>query len=154
SVTLSGETGPLEEIARLLDERGVFCRMLKVQYAFHSAQMDPIRDELLAALDGLAPRPATLPFFSAVTGRRPHGPGRDHESWWHNVRRTVRFADAADRLVEMGCDTFVELSPHPVLAAAVTECCQHRGKKATVLPSLRRPSPRVLSPSEGERGRG
>ena len=52
SVTLSGEAGPLEELAALLEARGVFCRFLKVRYAFHSAQMDPIRDELLAALDG------------------------------------------------------------------------------------------------------
>ena len=32
----------------------------------------------------------------------------------------------------------IELSPHPVLSAAVTECYQHHGKRPTVLPSLRR----------------
>ncbi|HZT82792.1 MAG TPA: type I polyketide synthase, partial [Gemmataceae bacterium] len=156
SVTLSGEAGPLEEIARQLDERGVFCRMLKVRYAFHSAQMDPIRDGLLAALDGIRPRPATLPFFSTVTGQRIAGPELGPEYWWHNVRRTVRFADGVGQLIGLGCDTVVELGPHPVLAAAVTECYQagraphavreaacgarpaERDKKATVLPSLRR----------------
>ena len=74
SVTLSGEAGPLEEIAGRLEARGVFCRFLQVRYAFHSAQMDPIRDELLAALDGIRPRPATLPLFSTVTGRPVEGP--------------------------------------------------------------------------------
>src|SRR5262249_14380901 len=45
SVTLSGEAEPLEAIARRLEDSGAFCRFLKVEYAFHSAQMDPIRDE-------------------------------------------------------------------------------------------------------------
>jgi acyl transferase domain-containing protein/aryl carrier-like protein len=138
SVTLSGEPGPLEEIARLLEDRRVFCRFLKVQYAFHSAQMDPVRDELLASLNGIEPGPAKLPFFSTVTGRRIHGPELGPEYWWHNVRQTVRFAEGADRLVELGCNAVVELSPHPVLATAVAECCQYRHKKVTVLPSLRR----------------
>ena len=38
SVTLSGESGPLEEIAGRLEARGVFCRFLRVRYAFHSAR--------------------------------------------------------------------------------------------------------------------
>ena len=53
SVTLSGESAALEELAAVLEGRGTFCRFLKVQYAFHSASMDPIRDELLAALEGI-----------------------------------------------------------------------------------------------------
>jgi len=138
SVTLSGEGAPLEEIAGLLEERGVFCRFLKVRHAFHSAQMGPIRRELLAALEGIRPRPATLPLFSTVTGRPIEGPELGPAYWWANVRRTVRFADGVERLTELGCDATVELSPHPVLTAAVTECYQAQGKNATVLPSLRR----------------
>ena len=98
SVTLSGEAGPLEELAGLLEERGVFCRFLKVRYAFHSAQMDPIRDELLAALEGIRPRPASLPLFSTVTGRPIEGPELGPEYWWQNVRQTVRFAEGVERL--------------------------------------------------------
>ena len=138
SVTLSGESGPLEEIAGRLEARGVFCRFLRVRYAFHSAQMDPIRDGLLAALDGIRPRPAKLPLVSTVTGRPVDGPELGPEYWWDNVRRTVRFADGVDRLIDLGCDTAVELSPHPVLTASVIECYQHRGQGVAVLPSLRR----------------
>ena len=129
SVTFSGEAGPLEEIAGRLEARGVFCRFLRVRYAFHSAQMDPIRDELLAALEGIRPRPASLPLVSTVTGRPVEGPELGPEYWWDNVRRTVRFADGVERLIELGCDTAVELSPHPVLTASVIECYQHRGQR-------------------------
>jgi acyl transferase domain-containing protein/aryl carrier-like protein len=138
SVTLSGEAGPLEEIARVLEERGIFWRFLQVHYAFHSAQMDPIRDELLTSLRGLRARPAELPLFSTVLGRRIDGPEMGPEYWWRNVRQTVQFAAGVDHLIDMGCDTVVELSPHPVLAVSVAECYQQRGKKAHALPSLRR----------------
>ncbi|MDR3636765.1 MAG: beta-ketoacyl synthase N-terminal-like domain-containing protein, partial [Isosphaeraceae bacterium] len=141
SVTLSGDAGPLEEIAAGLDASGVFHRFLKVQYAFHSAQMDPIRDELLRALQGIRPRRARLPLFSTVTGRRVEGLELGPEYWWQNIRQAVRFADGMERLIERDIDTLVELSPHPVLAASIIECFQHRGRKAAVLPSLRRHEP-------------
>jgi amino acid adenylation domain-containing protein len=138
SVTLSGEPGPLEAIAKELEARGVFHRFLQVQYAFHSAQMDPIRDELIRSLAGIAPGTAALPLFSTVTGERVRGPELGPDYWWQNVRRTVRFADGVGKLIDLGCDTVVELSPHPVLTAAVGECYRHRGKTVTALPSLRR----------------
>jgi acyl transferase domain-containing protein/NADPH:quinone reductase-like Zn-dependent oxidoreductase/aryl carrier-like protein len=145
SVTLSGEAGPLEEIAHILDCRGIFYRFLQVQYAFHSAQMDPARDELLASLRDIQPHPATLPLFSTVYGRRIGGPEMGPDYWWRNVRQTVQFAAAVEQLLIWGCDTVVELSPHPVLAASVAECARHRssvggkGKgEVQILPSLRR----------------
>ncbi len=143
SVTLSGEAGPLEECAERIQLRGVFYRFLKVQYAFHSAQMDPIRAELLAALEGIRPKKAALPLFSTVSGRRVEGPELGPLYWWQNVRQAVRFADGVNGLIERDTDIVVELSPHPVLASSVTECFAHQGKQATVLPSLRR--------QEGER---
>jgi acyl transferase domain-containing protein/NADPH:quinone reductase-like Zn-dependent oxidoreductase/acyl carrier protein len=138
SVTLSGDAEPLEEIARVLERRQVFCRFLQVQYAFHSAQMDPVRDELLASLRSLQPRPATLPLFSTVFGQRIDGPEMGPEYWWRNVRQTVQFSPAVDHLLDGGYDAVVELSPHPVLAASVAECSQHRGKTVSIMPSLRR----------------
>jgi acyl transferase domain-containing protein/NADPH:quinone reductase-like Zn-dependent oxidoreductase/acyl carrier protein len=138
SVTLSGEAEPLEEIARLLEPRRVFCRFLQVQYAFHSGQMDPVREELLASLRGLQPRAATLPLFSTVLGRRIDGPEMGPEYWWRNVRQTVQFADTVGRLLDWRCDTFVELSPHPVLIASLVECAGQRGQSVQALPSLRR----------------
>lgn len=138
SVTISGDPAPLAEIARQLQERGIFHRQLQVQYAFHSAHMDPVQADLLAALAGIRPQPATLPFVSTVQGKQLAGPELSPEYWWHNVRQGVRFADGVDRLVELGCDTALELGPHPVLAAAIAECYQQRGRKVKVVASLRR----------------
>ena len=70
--------------------------------------MDPHRDVLLFAVVGFGPRPATLPLFSTVTGRPIEGTELGPEYWWGNVRRTVRFADGVERLIELGCDAAVE----------------------------------------------
>jgi acyl transferase domain-containing protein/NADPH:quinone reductase-like Zn-dependent oxidoreductase/aryl carrier-like protein len=138
SLTLSGDPRLLDRIADQLQARQVFQRRLHVQYAFHSAQMDPIRTNLLAALQGIRPQPGKLPLISTVTGQQVEGTELGPEYWWHNVRDRVRFADATARLTDFEIDMVVELSPHPVLAASVAECFQSRERRVTVLPSLRR----------------
>src|SRR5206468_8472408 len=67
SVTLSGDGAALEEIAATLASREVFCRFLQVNYAFHSPQMDSIREELLRSLGTVARDFARLPMISTVT---------------------------------------------------------------------------------------
>lgn len=138
SVTLSGDAGALNEIAQTLEQRQVFCRFLRVQYAFHSPQMDPVREELLRSLQGLRPNPATKPIYSTVTGQLGQGSEFDADYWWQNVRQPVRFAQAVRGLIETGYDAFLELSPHPVLASSVAECLQAKQQPGLVLPSLRR----------------
>jgi acyl transferase domain-containing protein/aryl carrier-like protein len=139
--TLSGDAAILEEMARHLETFGVFNRFLRVKVPYHSHYMDPLRDELLARLDGLRPQSAAIPFYSAVTGTRIDGSGVDAEYWWHNVRSTVLFAAAFSQLVDDGCTVFVELSPHPVLAGSITELLAHLGREGVVVPSLRRREP-------------
>ncbi|MGH9389914.1 MAG: polyketide synthase dehydratase domain-containing protein, partial [Vicinamibacteria bacterium] len=60
------------------------------------------------------------------------------EYWWQNVRMPVRFATAMEILLGQGFNTFLELSPHPVLAANILECEGGSKERPTVLHSLRR----------------
>ncbi|MGH8056854.1 MAG: polyketide synthase dehydratase domain-containing protein [Candidatus Entotheonellia bacterium] len=138
SATLSGDPQALEEISQACNAAGMFCRFLPVNYAFHSQHTEPVRAELLASLDGLDLQPTLLPMLSTVTGEPVEGRQLDKHYWWRNVREGVRFADAVDRLITSDYEAFVELSPHPVLSAAVSECLSHRGRQGTALPSLRR----------------
>ena len=41
---------------------------LDLDYAFHSAAMEPVRETLLGALGTMAPHHGTIPFISTVTG--------------------------------------------------------------------------------------
>ena len=68
-MTLSGDGEPLEAIAAELEARGAFNRFLAVQYAFHSAHMDGVREDLIDALGVVPLHPARVPVFSTVTAR-------------------------------------------------------------------------------------
>ncbi|HYX25759.1 MAG TPA: acyltransferase domain-containing protein, partial [Thermoanaerobaculia bacterium] len=108
-------------------------RRLRVDYAFHTAQMEPFDAQVEAELTGLQPRPAAVPLVSTVTGRPLEGPEMDGAYWRRNVRQPVRFADAVATLAA-GHATFLEIGPHPVLASAIVQGIE----SAVVLASLRR----------------
>ena len=141
SVTLSGDAGALDQVVAELGARGVLCRALRVNYAFHSPQMEPFRGELADALRGLAPHPAHLTLISTVTGAKATATDYDAVYWARNIRQPVRFADAIQCLIDKGCTAFVEISPHPVLSPAISETLATRGRSGLVVPSLRRGKP-------------
>ena len=54
STVLSGDPAALAAILDRLQRRDIFCRMVKVDFASHSPQMEPLRADLLQALAGVA----------------------------------------------------------------------------------------------------
>lgn len=123
SVSISGEPEALAEIFPKFEAQGVFCRYVPVEYAFHSAQMNPVKDAIIPRLDKLEVESPKLPIYSTVTGSLcPGGFQFDAEYWWHNVRESVRFADAIKSLLDDGYRGFLELSSHPVLNPSLKQC--------------------------------
>lgn len=135
SVVLSGDGDAVAEALAELDRRGIFCRRLPVEYAFHSDLMAPYGAELAEALDGLEPGQAGIPLVSTMTGDWIEGPLLGPGYWARTVTDPVLFAPATERLAGYGVDTFLELGPHPALGGPLRECA---GEGARVLPSLRR----------------
>ncbi|MCW3841499.1 SDR family NAD(P)-dependent oxidoreductase [Micromonospora yasonensis] len=139
STVLSGDGPALAALAEALQAEGIFCRLLEsVDYASHSPQMEPLRAELAALLDGLTPRPGTVPIISTVTARPIDGTALDAGYWATNLREPVLFDVAVTGLVDAGHDVFVEISPHPVLGDPVTERIARQQRDAVVVASLRR----------------
>ncbi|MDX1930748.1 MAG: type I polyketide synthase [Pirellulaceae bacterium] len=138
SITLSGAVSAIEQLFQQLTAANVFCRRLKVEYAFHSSHMDPVCDELLRSLSSIRPKKNHTELISTVTGKLIDGAALDAEYWWQNVRHSVLFADAMQGLAERDCDVALELGPHPVLAFSIAECFQAHGKQIQSLPSLHR----------------
>lgn len=138
SVTLSGDESALQDFVKPLIEKGVFCKFLVVQIPFHSAYMDPIKEELLQVLSDLCPRPATIPLYSTALGAKVDGAELDNQYWWKNVRGSVLFADAVNRILDDGYSVFLEIGPHPVLGASISECMDDRQMKGKQLFSLKR----------------
>ena len=140
STVVAGEVSALEELLAQLERDGVFCRPVKVDVASHSPQVDPLREDLLRGLAGLAAAETRIPMCSTVTGAPIDGAVLGAAYWMRNLRDTVQFATAVRRLREDGCDTFIEISPHPVLLPAIEQGLA-TGRPGLCLPSLRRNEP-------------
>ena len=143
SVTLSGEPEPLEQIARKLEERGVFHRYLKVNYAFHSHQMEAIKDELLESLGRVEVREPRLPLYSTVSGEAFREGDFNANYWWRNVRCPVRFSQAISAVSERGSKLFLEVSSHPALVGSIAETLGARSAVGKAFYSLRRREPEL-----------
>lgn len=144
STVLSGDAGVLENIRAQLDNRGVFCRWVKVDVASHSPQMDFLLDELRQLLDGVSSEVGAVPIYSTVKGVRIDGSGLDAQYWVDNLRQTVHFGGAIQQLIADGHDLFLELSPHPILLSAVEQGFDAAGDQVSrSLGSMRREEPGV-----------
>src|ERR1700730_15700740 len=121
AVTLAGDMSALDEIVAHLVEQGVFCRFLKLDYAFHHQSMDSIQHDLIRSLQCLQPHNGSIPFISTVTGNELAGSVCDAEYWWKNVRCPVQFAGGIEQLIARGLTTFLEIGPHPVLISYINE---------------------------------
>ncbi|MCG8475006.1 MAG: SDR family NAD(P)-dependent oxidoreductase [Cytophagales bacterium] len=137
-IALSGDSEPLEKIAEKLDKEDIFHRFLRVTVPFHSHHMDSLKDELISSLKELQPAKAKLPLYSTVTGKKEDGLHLVSDYWYANVRQPVYFTDAVETMIEDGFNTFIEIAPHPVLAAGAMDMLKRANKTGDLLPSIRR----------------
>ncbi|TFH32354.1 MAG: acyltransferase domain-containing protein, partial [Deltaproteobacteria bacterium] len=132
------DAGSVQRAAEALERQGAMVRFLPVDYAFHSPQMEPFARELETVLAGLRPATAKIPFVSTVTGLPADGETGTAAYWRRNVREPVRFADAVDGLARLGCRTFLEIGPHPVLARSLRQCGDAMELEVAVVGTLQR----------------
>ncbi|MBV8889027.1 MAG: SDR family NAD(P)-dependent oxidoreductase [Alphaproteobacteria bacterium] len=138
SVTVSGPSEALRQLGAEARRRGIVFRALDLDFAFHSRAMDPVRDELLADLEGLSCEPPRATLISTVTGDPVGTAALDAHYWWRNIRHPVRFADAMALLTGTGHDLFVEIGPHPVLQAYLHDGLRVAHRQGRVLATLSR----------------
>ncbi|SIO25198.1 amino acid adenylation domain-containing protein [Singulisphaera sp. GP187] len=137
--TVSGDPTAVRELVDHLKHQNIFARILDVDCAFHSPQMDPLIGELAESLARLAPRATSIPLVSTVTGKPIAGEALDAAYWGRNLRQTVRFAPAIETVLAEDRPTlFLELGAHPVLGASITRILRQQGRPGISLPSLRR----------------
>ncbi|MFD7507386.1 SDR family NAD(P)-dependent oxidoreductase [Streptomyces sp. NPDC059850] len=137
-------SGPPEQVAVAVAacrDTGGRARMIEVDYASHSPQVDEITDELTRLLDGVhpAPQPGTgVVFYSTVTAGPAAPAGLDTAYWVRNLREQVRFADAVRAALTAGHRVFIEVSTHPVLTVGMQETFEEADSAALAVPTLRR----------------
>ncbi|MFG2910095.1 SDR family NAD(P)-dependent oxidoreductase [Kitasatospora sp. NPDC048286] len=138
SSVLSGDKDSVLMLKELLEAEGTYCRLVNVDYASHSPQMDELEEDLLAALAPARPGTSSIALMSTVRGQLLDGPEMDAAYWVENLRQPVQFADAMSALLDDGVTHVVEISPHPVLAPAIEQLTAARPEPAAVLTTLRR----------------
>ncbi|MCX5230779.1 type I polyketide synthase [Streptomyces sp. NBC_00233] len=132
AVVVAGDAEALTELLAVCAEHQVSARRIAVDYASHSAQVEPVREQLAVELAGITPRRGDIPFHSTVTGTEiTDTRALDADYWFRNLRRTVRFADVTGDLLAAGHRNFVEISPHPVLTVALQNTVEHHGDDST-----------------------
>lgn len=138
ATVLSGSSDALEQVLAQLQQEGVFCRPVQVDFASHSPQVEPLLDPLREALGGLRPHKSRIPIASTVTGEDAAGDELGARYWALNLRQPVRFSQSIQRLLASGHRIFVEVSPHPVLLPALEEGLRHGSQAGLAVASLRR----------------
>ncbi len=138
SVVLSGPADALAALHTTLTGAGYRAKILPVDYASHSAAVDPLRDEILRLLEPVRPVSASVTFVSALTGEPFDTAGLDAGYWFESLRRPVRFADATAGALAAGGARFVECSPHPVLLGSIEETAEAEDRPVAVIGTLRR----------------
>lgn len=137
-LTLSGALAQIERCQAELERGGASCHRVRVTRAFHSPAISAASQALRASCVSLAPRTTTIPLYSSVTGARIDGMQLDAAYWERNARDVVRFGAATAALLAAHDGCIVEVSPHPVLLAAVAATAASRGTTCVTVPTWRR----------------
>ncbi|MGF1424944.1 SDR family NAD(P)-dependent oxidoreductase [Kitasatospora sp. LaBMicrA B282] len=139
TTVIAGDTARVHDLVDVWGERGFMARLVRVDVASHSSQLDPILDDLAEAIAQVQPtRALSVPFYSTVLDDPRATPAFDAGYWVDNLRRPVRFTAAVEAAVTDGHRVFIELSPHPLLTRAISETARHAGREVAALATLRR----------------
>ncbi len=108
---------------------------LNVSAAFHTPLMAPAAERLRAALDRIEWRAPRVPVMANLTGRPHQGGDRIPHVMEMQLRSPVRWAACVTALVEMGCDTFIEVGPKRALTGMMRELAPGRATLAAGTPA-------------------
>ena len=116
-IVISGGRAKIEEAVAKAKDHGIRrASLLNVAGAYHSRLMESAHLQVGDALRGAELRDPSFPVISNVTGQQVVSAAEIRETLQNQVTATVRWTDCMERLLEMGCDLFLELGPGGVLA--------------------------------------
>ncbi len=152
---VSGEAAAVDRFARKLTSEGIEHRWLRTSHAFHSPAMDPILESYGQLVDSLDLRPPRCRMLSNVTGTwLSDAQATDSGYWVDHLRRTVRFGDALETLLEDPSRVFLEVGPGRALASLARRRRASDGSAPAVVTTLGQPrSESAEAVEEGEQRR-
>jgi [acyl-carrier-protein] S-malonyltransferase len=116
-IVVSGERAKVELGIGLAKEHGIRrATLLNVAGAYHSRLMESAYMQVGEALRDVVLQKPGFPVISNVTGAQVDSVDEIKRNLQDQVTSTVRWTDCMERMLEMGCDLFLELGPGRVLA--------------------------------------
>src|SRR6267143_1458315 len=116
-IVISGELAKVEAAVGVAKEYGIRrATMLNVAGAYHSRLMESAYEKLGEELANVPMQPPRFPVISNVTGEEVKTPDEIRRTLQDQVTATVRWLDCMERLLERGCELFIELGSAGVLA--------------------------------------
>ena len=116
NTVVSGSKADVDAVVADLASQGIDSERLNVSHAFHSALMDPALEAFGAVARRITYSAPRIALVSNVTGRTIGADTiADAGYWLRHLREPVRCADGLRALRELGCGTFLEIGPAPVL---------------------------------------
>ena len=116
-IVISGDLAKVETAVALAKEHGIRrATVLNVAGAYHSRLMQSAYEKLGATMIDVQMQMPQFPVISNVTGREVKTLPEIRRTLQDQVTSTVRWVDCMERLVDLGCDLFIELGPGGVLA--------------------------------------
>jgi len=147
NTVVSGGKEELKALLEELDRQHISYRELQVSNAFHSPHTEPILDDLENVAGRITFNAPKLALISNLTGAlMPAAPDKFY--WRRHLREPVRFEDGMRALAELGCRTFVEVGPHPVLLPIAQACLGPKARSSGWTATLNRQKPDADSMTE------
>jgi acyl transferase domain-containing protein/acyl-CoA synthetase (AMP-forming)/AMP-acid ligase II len=131
---LAGPRPMLEDLIRDLRKQKIGGRLMNVPGAAHTPALEPQAEALRSRLEGLQPRQTDVPFYSTQRACRLDGTALDADYWAASIHRPVLFAPVVETLLAEQMRDFVEISPSPILTAAIAQCALGADTEVSALP--------------------
>ena len=137
---LGGSTDQIDNIAEKFSLKGVKTTKLRMSFAFHISQVDPILDSYEKIAKGVSFNTPSIPVLSPLLSDVVRNKGSfDQRYVKRHARETVNFPKGVEAGIRDGCVSektiWVEIGPHPVCLPMVKK---QLGATIPAVPSLRR----------------
>ena len=136
ATTISGDAEAVRSFVEEFEATypDTFIRLLKIDGAWHSFQLDEAEDWLRREVGEIDWQPPQIDFLSTVSAKLETKLDLDY--CWQNLRQTVRYMDAVEAAIDLGGTLFVEIGPHSTLKPLTMSTALERGATIDAVSSL------------------
>jgi acyl transferase domain-containing protein len=136
---VSGATAAVEDLERLLEEKEIESRRLRISVSSHSPLVDPILPEFQAFVSKLRPNATQIPYISNLTGDWITPEMVEDKLYWVNhLRQTVQFHAGMEALLAKPDRIFLEVGPANALTT-LAHALNTKERAVIAIPSMRHP---------------